>query len=201
MSLIAKETGGAKSPPIEAGTYPARCVGVVDLGIQHNTFNNKDQEKVLLMFELPTERITVDGEDKPRWLSARYTMSLHEKASLRKTLDAWRGKAFTAEELCGFNLASVINAPCMLTVTNVEKNGSTYANISGVSKIMKGMEAPALENEPIIFDMEAENAEEVKKKLPQWVQNVIEESVSWKSREALPMEDMGDADDDGEIPF
>lgn len=198
MALIAKEKGGSGGyDPVEAGTYPARCVAVVDLGIQHNTFNNKDQEKVLLMFELPTERITVDGEDKPRWLSARYTMSLNEKATLRKTLDAWRGKPFTPEELLGFDLSSVINAPCMLTITNTEKNGNTYANISGVSKLMKGMEVPALENEPIVFDMEAENAEEIKKKLPDWVQKIIEESVSWKSRKA----EMDELDDDGPIPF
>lgn len=199
MALIVKETGGGKTPAIEAGTYPARCVGVVDLGIQHNSFNGKDQEKVLIMFELPTERITVDGMDKPRWLSARYTMSLHEKATLRKTLDAWRGKPFTPEELCGFNLADVINAPCMLTVINVERSGSTYANISAVSKVMKGMEVAALENEPIIFDMDAENAEEVKKKLPNWVQEIIEQSVSWKSRENRDMEEI--EDDGGQLPF
>lgn len=201
MSLTVKEKGGNGGfAPVEAGTYPARCVGVIDLGIQHNAFNNKDQEKVMLMFELPTERITVDGEDKPRWLSARYTASLNEKATLRKTLDAWRGKPFTPDDLLGFDLTSVINAPCMLTVTNTEKNGNTYANISGVSKIMKGMEVPALENEPIIFDMEAENAEEVKSKLPEWVQKIIEESVSWKSRESQKMDYLGD-DDDGETPF
>lgn len=200
MALTVKEKGGSGGyEPVEAGTYPARCVGVIDLGIQHNTFNNKDQEKVMLMFELPTERITVDGEDKPRWLSARYTASLNEKATLRKTLDAWRGKPFTQEELLGFYLGSMINAPCMLTVTNTEKNGNTYANISGVSKIMKGMEVPPLESEPINFDMDAENAEEVKAKLPNWVQKIIEESVSWKSRDPLPMSEMGD--DSEEPPF
>ena len=69
MSLTVKETKGGGGAPIEPGAYPARCVGVVDLGIQHNDFNNKDQEKVRLIFELPTERVQVDGEDKPRWLS------------------------------------------------------------------------------------------------------------------------------------
>lgn len=200
MALIAREKGGSGGySAIEAGTYPARCVAVVDLGIQHNTFNNKDQEKVLLMFELPTERIVVDGEDKPRWLSSRYTMSLNEKATLRKTLDAWRGRAFTQEELVGFNLAGLINAPCMLTVTNTEKNGNVYANISGVSKIMKGMEVPELENEPIVFDMEAENAEEVKEKLPEWIQTIIEESVSWKSREGAQVYEQDE--DDEKFPF
>lgn len=127
MSLTVKETKGGGSAPIEPGAYPARCVGVVDLGIQHNDFNNKDQEKVRLIFELPTERVQVDGEDKPRWLSKPYTASLHEKSTLRHDLDAWRGKPFTQEELAGFNLANVINAPCLLTVVNQEGK-NTKAN-------------------------------------------------------------------------
>ena len=60
MSLTVKETGGGNYAPIEAGTYPARCCGVIDLGIQHNDFNDKDQEKVRLIWELPTERSDVD---------------------------------------------------------------------------------------------------------------------------------------------
>ena len=174
-------------------------MGVVDLGIQHNDFNNKDQEKVRLIFELPTERVQVDGEDKPRWLSKPYTASLHEKSTLRHDLDAWRGKPFTQEELAGFNLANVINAPCLLTVVNQEgKNGGTYAKIAGISKPMKGMEVPPLENETIQFDMDAEDAEETLKKLPTWMQEEIQKSVTWKARSSGPFED---ADEDGEIPF
>lgn len=199
MSLTVKETKGGGSAPIEPGAYPARCVGVVDLGIQHNGFNNKDQEKVRLIFELPTERVQVDGEDKPRRLSKPYTASLHEKSTLRHDLDAWRGKPFTQEELAGFNLANVINAPCLLTVVNQEgKNGGTYAKIAGISKPMKGMEVPPLENEPIQFDMDAEDAEETLKLLPTWMQDEVQKSVTWKARMSGPFED---ADEDGELPF
>lgn len=202
MSLTVKETGGSGSTAIEAGTYPARCVGVVDFGIQHNDFNGKDQEKVALIFELPTERITVDGVDKPRWLSKQYTASLHEKSTLRQHLDAWRGKAFTPEELAGFDLRNVINAPCMLTITNTEKNGSTYANIKAVSKPMKGMSVAELENDPILFDMEADDAETVFETLPSWMKDVIEKSPTWAARKdgtSSPVED-GD-EDDGPLPF
>jgi hypothetical protein len=204
MALIAKEkSGGGGFAPIEAGTYPARCCAVVDLGIQHVEYmgQKKDQEKILLMFELPTERIEVDGEEKPRWLSCRYTVSLNEKATLRKALDAWRGRPFTPEELLGFNLASVVNAPCMLTVINKEgANGNTYANISGISKPMKGMAVPELEGEPLVFDMESDDAEEVFDKLPERVQKVIEESVTWKERKA-EFSPLAGVDDDDAPPF
>lgn len=198
MSLTVKETGGGGSAPIEAGSYPARCVGVVDLGIQHNDFNNKNQEKVRLIFELPTERVQIDGEDKPRWLSKPYTASLHEKATLRKDLDAWRGKPFTQEELAGFDLKNVINAPCLLTVVHKEsKNGGTYANIGGISKLMKGMEVPPLENEPVVFDMEADDAEETLKKLPDWMQDEVKKSITWEAKNTELLDDEGD----WELPF
>lgn len=199
MALVVKESGGT-SAPIEAGAHPARCVGVIDLGVQHNDFNGKDQEKVLLMFELPDERIQVDGEDKPRWLSKRYTASLHEKASLRKDLDAWRGKPFTAEELKGFDLASVVSAPCLITVTHTERNGNTYANISGVSKPMKGMEIPPLENEPVIFSIDSDNAESVFKTLPNWIKDTIEKSPTWSARFPNGFEDVTEEGEE-ELPF
>lgn len=202
MALIAKEKSGGGYAPIEAGTYPARCCGVIDLGLQHIEWQGqrKDQEKVMLMFELPTERIETEDGDKPRWLSVRYTVSLNEKAGLRKALDAWRGKPMTAEELKGFDIGSLLNAPCMLTVVNKEGgNGNLYANISGISKPMKGIPIPELESEPILFDMEADDAEEVYKKLPEWVQKIVDESVTWKERKAnfLAVND----DDEDALPW
>lgn len=202
MALIAKEkSGGGSFAPVEAGTYPARCCAVIDLGLQHVEWQGqkKDQEKVMLMFELPTERITVDDEDKPRWLSVRYTVSLNEKAGLRKALDAWRGKPMTAEELKGFNIGCLLNAPCMLTVVNKEgTNGNLYANIGSIGKPMKGIPIPELESEPILFDMEADDAEEVFQKLPEWVQKIVEESVTWKERKSTFA---SEEDDDEGLPW
>lgn len=198
MALTVKEKSGGTFDPIEAGTYPARCCSVIDLGLQHTEYQGtkKDQEKVLLAFEFPTERIEINGEDKPRTLSVRYTASLNEKAGLRKALDAWRGKPMTAEELQGFNIGCLLNAPCMITVIHKEgKNGGVFANIGGISKPMKGIPIPELESEPLLFDMEADDAEEVFEKLPEWVQKIVEESVTWKERKATFTEE--DDDDEG----
>mgnify|MGYP001169979689 FL=1 len=78
------------------------------------------------------------------------------------------------------------------------KNGGTYAKIAGISKPMKGMDVPPLENEPIQFDMDAEDAEAVLKLLPTWMQEEVQKSVTWKARTTAPFED---ADEDGELPF
>lgn len=204
MGLIAKETKGTGAKPIEPGLYPARCVGVVDIGLQHNDFNGKDTNQVIIVFELPTERIEVDGVDKPRWLSNFYTSSLHEKAKLRKMLETWRGKAFTMDELRGFDLTQIIDKPCMVTVANTEKNGVTRSNITAVSPPMKGMAVAPLENEPLIFDMDAPDAVEKKAKLPQWMQDAVAKSSTWQEKMAggfKPIEDGEIDDSDGVLPF
>lgn len=202
MSLTVKETGGGSYAPLEAGTYQARCVGILDLGIQHNDYNGKDQEKVRLIFELPTERVQVNNEDKPCWQSKAYTASLHEKATLRKDLESWRGVPFTKEELAGFSLKNVIDAPCIVTIRHKEKKaGGVYAEIASISKPMKGMEVPPLENEPIIFDMDMDGADGVLKQLPNWMRDEIEKSVTWKARSA-PITEEDELDENGEkLPF
>jgi len=100
--------------------HKAICYGVYDLGTQFNeTFGNKNH-KVLLQWELPEARIDIqkDGEDLnlPRAQSKIYTLSLHEKANLRKDLESWRGKSFTATELEGFDLKNLLGVDCQLQV-------------------------------------------------------------------------------------
>ena len=104
MSLKAKRKVVSGIPPMDGGTYMGVCVAVVDLGQQYKQFEKQKQgkyaEECMFIFEIPDERVEVDGEDKPRWLSSRrFTVSLHERAALFQMLTAWRGKALTDAEL------------------------------------------------------------------------------------------------------
>ena len=87
MSLKAKRKVVSSIPPMDGGTYMGVCVAVVDLGQQYKQFEKQKQgkyaEECMFIFEIPDERVEVDGEDKPRWLSSRrFTVSLHERAAL-----------------------------------------------------------------------------------------------------------------------
>lgn len=117
-------------------------MAVVDLGTQESTWQGKvsKRRKVLLKWEL--DEAMADG--RPFIVTARYTASLAEKAVLRAHLEAWRGKAFTAEELRGFDLGKLLGAPCMVTLV---QNGE-YVNVQGVSKLPKGM-APLMPTAPL----------------------------------------------------
>src|SRR5208337_1405024 len=70
----------------------------------------------------------------------RYTLSLHEKAALRKDLESWRGRTFTEEELKGFDVENVLDVPCLLNVIHNGTSGTVYANVSGIMKLPKSMQ-------------------------------------------------------------
>ena len=210
MSLIAKQSGGGSIAPIEAGTHPAVCVAIIDIGKQYNEQYKKLQPKVIIQWEITDEQITVDGKDVNRVMSQTYTMSLNERSTLYRDLIAWRGKPFTDEELAGFNLEKILGVPCLLTVTHQERNGRMYANISGIAKAMKGMEIkPTL---PLFhFDVDEDPLEKMEG-LPEWITKQIKSSEQYKERTAGSANDDGaeydgapdlvDLDDsDGQLPF
>lgn len=170
-------------PPIDAGTYPARCTAVIDLGLQKTSYQGQEKEtpQILLIFEFPTEIIDIDGEQKPRWMSKRYTFSVSERANLRKDLKSWRGRDFTDQELRDFDIKNVINAPCMITTTLAERDNRTYANITAIGKLMKGVDVPDVKDR-MHFDLDVPDTWLCFPKLPEWIQATINESITLKNR-------------------
>jgi len=154
MPLMAKETGGDFELPPE-GVHNAVCTKIIDLGMQESTYNGNTslKRKVLIEWELDgVER--KDGE--PFLVASRYTLSLGKNAQLRKVLQGWRGKAFTKEELAGFDLEKVLGAPCQVQIVHNEAaNGNTYANVENVMPLGKGVEKPTPSNELLIYSCDA----------------------------------------------
>lgn len=154
MALTLTETGESfeLTPP---GTFPARCYRVIDLGTQKVTWQGQEStsKKLLLQWEL-LDSDTRMGDGRPYSISKRYTASLHEKSALRKDLESWRGRPFTPEELRGFDVGKLLGQPCLLSVIHAEKGGRTYANISALMRVPKGMPIPEGENEALAFDFE-----------------------------------------------
>lgn len=127
MAIIAKKPESSFTPCPE-GLHQAVCVDVVDLGLQKGQFGEK--HKVELRWQTDTE----DPETRRRFqLRKWYTLSLHEKASLRKDLECWRGRKFTEQELAGFDLEKLIGINCQLQVIhNITDDGKTYDNVQAI---------------------------------------------------------------------
>lgn len=159
MGLTASNSGG-NFEMAPQGVHVARCFKMIDLGTQETEFQGqkKSQHKVMLGWELLGEDRMEDG--KPFSVAKRYTVSLHEKAQLRKDLEAWRCKQFTPEEEALFDLTKVIGAYCMLNIVHeTGKNGNEFANIASIMPLPKGMPKPDGINQIVVFDLDSPDME------------------------------------------
>lgn len=189
--IIAKQSnnGGSdfKLPP--AGSFLARLYRIIDIGTQTTEWMGKKkmQRKIIAMFELHGEdndgQPLQTAEGKPLIVSKRYTLSLDEKATLRKDLEAWRGKAFTQEELDGFNLEVLLGKFCMVNVTHSTYDGKEYANIAGISQVpsaLKKLGEPVGVNETMIFTLEPFDQSKFDK-LSEGMQGIIKKSAEYRN--------------------
>lgn len=202
MSLIAKGNDSYTYDPIPDGQHIAVCYAVVDEGVQYNPRYENNYRKVRIMWELPEVTMEYNGETVPRVFSKEYTLSLGDKSNLRKDLQAWRGKAFTDEDLLsGFNLSQLIGKGCILQITNEKKDGKTYTNITGIMALMRGMQCPSPHNTPFVFDLENPECLSKLPELPKWLQEKITQSETYKKLVSSGGNtDFQEVDDD-DLPF
>jgi hypothetical protein len=205
MSIIATSDGSSQGfEPIEAGSYAARCYSMVQIGTNEEVVlgKTKDLHKVRITWELPTETKVFKEEngEQPMVISKEFTLSMHEKANLRQFLESWRGKSFTEDEAKSFDITALLGKPCLLSISHkVAKNGNTYANISGVNLLPKGMECPPQINDT--FELSFDNWDESKfANLPDFIKQKIVTSREYKAMiEPHTTNDTTTTDD--EIPF
>jgi len=169
MPIIAKSSGGERNP-VAPGVHIATCIKVIDLGMQYSQAFNVTQRKVMLTWEVHGDTIIVDGEEKPKLISKEYTLSLGERAKLRAHLDAWRGRAFTEQELMGFDLKNVLGCACQLQVMHNEKG---YDSVNAVLAMPKGMTAPQQVHDSVYFDLSEKSSLSMLSTLPRWMQEKI----------------------------
>jgi hypothetical protein len=153
---LPKPSEGGTFELVPPGTYMAICYRFIDCGTHASKFDGKIRHEVMLSWELPDE-LMADG--RPFAVSKRYRWSMHEKSNLRKTLEAWRGRAFTTEDFEGpqaFNTRKLLGAPCMLTITHDVKPDKTYTNIAGIGKLVKGMQPPPPQNKIVYLALTEE---------------------------------------------
>lgn len=182
MAITAKESEGAyELPPAE--TYQAACALVCDIGTHLGNYQGRvtTNHQVVIVFEL----LENDSKGKPFQMSKFYTISLSEKANLRKDLQAWRGKPFTADELKGFDLEKLIGVNCLLSVIHEEKEGKTKAKISAIMKLP----STSTPFKPTI------------KEEPEWITKKRSESVEARGKNVTADHPPAPDADENDLPF
>ena len=216
MSLTARDSGGGSFTPVAPGMHLARCYRIVDMGTQKTEFQGqtKHLQKVMLQFEVHGEDdngkplLTAKGE--PMSISKNFTLSLAEKATMRKDLQAWRGREFTPEELRGFELKNVLGAWAMITASKaVGNNGKEYTNIVSINPVpvaIKKAGMPEGFNKLAMFVISNPDME-LFETFGNGLKEKITSSPEWRARSPAPQPAPGstgsgfDDMDDDSIPF
>ena len=212
MALIAKESGGGTFTPVPPGMYLARCYRIVDLGTQKSEYQGKINTlpKVMLQFEVHGEddagKPLVTAKGEPMSISKNFTLSLAEKATLRKDLQTWRGKEFTPEELRGFQIDNVLGAWAMIAITKaMGNNGKEYTNTANINSVPKAMKAnlPEGHNKCAAFYIEDPDMD-LFETFSDNLRAKIEQSPEWQDRSGKKPQSSaksGFDDMDDDIPF
>lgn len=206
MPLNAKQaTGGAPkfSPAMEAGTYPARLVQVIDCGLQPQTSplypDKKPGYEVTVTWEFVDEfLVDENGEpmkDKPRWVSDSFVLYNLDSDKAKSTkyylaLDPQVEKGGDWEQL--------LTTPAMITIVQSKpgRNGRIYENVVGVApmRAKQAAECPPLINVPKSFDLSQPDLETFLG-LPRYMQDKIKNNLEFAgSPLAKLLEEMGDGE-------
>lgn len=183
MALTYKTNAGAGDfEPVPAGSHIAVCDIVADIGLQPGSaLFPKPKRQVYIRWQLPNERIDFEKDGKkqvgPAVVGKTYTASMNEKANLRHHLESWRGKQFTDDEAENFDVSAILGKPCMITVMHTQKGDRTYANISGIGPLPKGISAKTIvaEGNTLFY---ADNETANYKLLPEWLRKKIDGQIS-----------------------
>jgi len=148
--MITASTNSQPKELIPAGNYIARCYQMIQIGHVKEIMPGgevKVLNKVRIGWELPTETKVFNQEkgEQPFVISEEYTLSMHEKANLRKMLASWRGKDFSVEEASGFDITKLLGVPCMVNIIHKPAKSDPskiYQKIGSVSPLAKGVNCP-----------------------------------------------------------
>ena len=208
MPIIAENTGG-NYVPIPAGNHIARCYSMIQIGTiieQQGIYAGKESHKVRLTWETPDEQHDFGKGLQPFSISKEFTLSMHEKATLRKILESWRGKAFTEEEAKRFDVTKLLGKPCMLSVIHkTTQAGKVRAEISSVAGLPKNFECAPQVNKDQILSFDTWD-EAVFESLPDFLKNKIKSSKEYASmvnpqHTEAPGISEHSTNDDNDLPF
>lgn len=182
---IGKEKNYVAQPNIDPGTYPARLVQIITLGLQpQRPYQGKDKapaHEIMLTYEL-VDCYMVDEkgneiEDKPRWVSE--TLPFYG-VEAERAKSAQRYLAFDPTNEHDGDFGALIGMPANVTIVNNQVGDKIYDNIGAVTTMRPkdAAKCPELKNPVKIFDID-DPAMEVFNALPEWIREKIKSNLKF----------------------
>jgi hypothetical protein len=139
-TLVAKGTKSTFTPHPE-GQFLAQCVDTIDMGEKVEQYQGQPPKivhKCVLMFRTGEQNAEGNFID----IGKEFTVSMGDKANLRKALEQWRGKKYTEKDITeGVPLHKLTGQWALITIEHkLSAGGNTYGVINamvGVPRQMK----------------------------------------------------------------
>jgi hypothetical protein len=196
MALNAKEkaynnTKRVDQEALEAGTYPARLVQVIDLGVQEQQPYKGDPkppaQEIMTTYEFSDEFIKDEEgnelEDKPRWLSENFV--LHNLDSeLAKS--SKRYVALDPNVEMDGDWTALVGRPAMVTIAQNKGTGKNAGRIfekivsTSTCTTKAAAKLPELKNPAKVFDQSDVATVDIFFTLPKWLQDKIKNGLEWE---------------------
>lgn len=138
----AKDSGGSFEAHPE-GQYAAVCADVVNFGIRVEDFPGSEPREVA-----KAALVFVSGQRQENGeltiVTVEMTLSMHEKANMRRFLESWRGKSYSAQQAeAGVPLHKLQGQAALMSIEQITtKRGRLFAKVSSISPLPKDMEPP-----------------------------------------------------------
>ena len=183
--IINAKQGESKYKPHGTGQFIALCADVIDLGEKVDSgpnFPDKLSPKCVLAFQTgyknPETGDLVDATQE-------YTISMNEKANLRKALESWRGQPYNEGQVSdGVPLHKLTGQWALITVAHkTSAKGRTYAFIQSIVGV------PAMVKERPVFP--------TYKRAEFWAERKAEYAKEAAKFRALHAGPVGEIDDEG----
>ncbi len=171
MSHWVQENKGQDFERVPCGMKHAVAARLYDLGYQAGYKGGRPYHKYVLLWELEDRYTKGEMAGQRFRVTKIYTATFGTSSmpsNLRKDLENWRGRAFTAEELSHFDLDNVLGHVCTLNLVEDVKGDKKYAKISAV--------LPPMKKEKMTVETPADF-------VPDWVQEMIDNMLPLEAAE------------------
>ncbi len=187
------------------GLHKAILYGLVDIGTHQNidpkTKQPKLERQVVLMFELHGRNApAIDG--KPPIYTRRLKFSMHEKANLRKIVEALTGLTYVGNEYGdGIDIEPALGQTCQMQIVESKKaNGEEGRQIGSLAPIDPDAPLPVRFNPLVQFSLVGFDAA-VFNTLSPYLQKLITESPEFGEVGQVPRPSPDDNNPFDDVPF
>lgn len=208
---LSTSTTSKQFKTVPAGSHLGRLYKIVDIGTQQGEWKGKAtySRKAVFYFELhgddaAGQPLAMD-DGKPMIVTKYYNVSLNEKSTLRKHLEAWLNIDFNSMPE-GFEASSLLGKFAMVNVTNYLKDGNTKSSVeslTAVPSIVSKHGLPAGINDIFMFDLDKFDSAKYES-LSDGIKNLIQNSPEFRSlaqKGKAPSKAAIDDDFNDDVPF